>query len=131
MEQVGEYCLHVLDSGLELRFDGLRSLRLDDDRPWKEVLSIFREADLPVHHIKVFEEFEETSIVAVKIYGGTTPDGDPCFLQIIHPKPHGRGWVLHYDRSDKFQTFRRPLPDPRTQRRVTAENIRRELAEAR
>jgi hypothetical protein len=113
------YSMHVEPStGIELRFDGVRP-EWYPTRPNMEVLSFDKLGVLPVHYVEVFGDYEETSIRSVLLGPGTMDDGTEYHWRIVHPKPHGRGWVLHYAGSDKHQTFRRPLPDARTQRRIT------------
>src|SRR4051812_28848584 len=112
MQCVAKYSLHIAESGVELRFDGERPLRFEP-RPWMQVIDIYRIGLLLVHHVYVFEGddgglFEQTHITSIETGPGKLEDGTLYAGRIIHPKPHGRGWLLHNDSSDNYQSFRRP-----------------------
>lgn len=101
-KQISEYSIHVRPNGEELLF----SERPEPHPHYRWMLLIRQSNDqrLQAHHVIEYElpdgsRIEETSLPTIE-----------CYMRIICPKPHGEGWKLHDNTSDKFTVYRRPKP---------------------
>ena len=100
---ISTYCIHVIRlTGEEVQFNN-ETPEVPRQYPW---MCLVRHNGRAIHVHAVTEietaqgRIEETTIPTIEAYN-----------QIIVPRPHGEGWSVFNNHSDKFTVYRRMKPN--------------------